>query len=398
MINANSCHKAYQQINKVLKPTPLILSDRLSESAGHEVYLKLENKFYTGSFKERGSLNFILSLTEKEKSKGICAASAGNHALALSYHAKQLGICCHIVMPKTAPLIKFRACQKNSALIYSQGETFDDAQTFAKELCRKEKLTFVPAFDHKWVIEGQASCAWELLEQLADFDSVVVPIGGGGLISGIASVLKEKTPEVYILGVQSEWAVRAQQNRVGGIPGLIPISIADGIAVKKIGKITSSIIKRKVDKTITVSESQIAKNMVEFLEQEKSLIEGAAACVLSGLKSSILPKKCKKTVLVISGSNIDMNLVVRLIERDMAENQKVVRMLFSLPDRPGALNAVTSILASSGVNILQVHHNRAFSSTPGNVEVTFLLEVRDSQHKNKVISVVKAAGIDVKQI
>jgi threonine dehydratase len=395
MIDKDYCQKAFQNIRKILAPTPLVFSDHYSKLLGKEIYFKLENKFYTGSFKERGALNFILNLNTSEKKRGVCAASAGNHALALSYHARKHKIRCAIVMPIHAPLVKVSACQENRAEVLSRGETFSEALSVAEELSKKEKLVLAPAFDHEDVIAGQASCAFEILKLNQDFDTIVVPVGGGGLISGIATVIKALKPKTHILGVQSEWASMAQKSKHTGSGGALrTISIADGIAIKKIGRLTGQIIAKKVDELTTVSEAEISESIVEFLQIEKMLIEGAAAAAIAGLRKAQLSKKQKKIIVVISGSNIDTTLLLRLIERDMAEHQRVFRLRLAIPDRPGSLNAMTQILAEKGVNILQVQHDRSFSKTPGNVEVTLLLEVRDSDHKFELLKTMNKFGIE----
>ena len=398
LVNKQSCLKAYQKVKKILKPTPLVFSERYSSLTKKEVYLKLDSKLSTGSFKERGALNFLLNLDAKQKKQGICAASAGNHALALSYHTRKLGLSCNIVMPVHAPLVKVRACQEQGANVLSMGETFTEAATIAKALCEEKGYIYAPAFDHTDVVNGQASCGLEILKQLPDLDSVIVPVGGGGLISGISTVMKSFRKKAYILGVQSKWAYDAQRTKHSATTALRSISIADGIAIKRIGQITKPIIEKNVDNLISVSESNIAEGLIEFLQLEKSLIEGAAAAAIAGLHAGGLPKRCKKIVVVISGSNIDTNLLLRLIERDMAEHEKVFRMRLSIPDRPGSLNALTTILAENGVNILQVQHDRSFSKVPGNVEVTLLLEFKDAKHKNALTKVVRKLGIKLSEI
>ncbi len=397
-VDEKYCRSAYQKIRKILKATPLVYSERYSQELKKEIYLKLDNKFFTGSFKERGALNFLLNLSVSQKKSGICAASAGNHALALSYHSRKFLTSCNIIMPIHAPLVKVRACREFKANVISKGETFYEAQAFARHYSRENGHVFAPAYDHKDVIAGQASCAYEIFDSLTEPDAIIVPIGGGGLISGIATVAKSIMPKVHILGVQSEWAYKAQRSHDDVSGALRPISIADGIAIKQIGLLTGPIIKQKVDHLVKVSESEIAEALVEFLQIEKMLIEGAAASAIAALRKNVLPKKAKKIVIVICGSNIDSGLLMRLIERDLAEHGKIFRIRVSIPDRPGSLNALTKVIAEAGSNILQIFHDRSFSKTPGNVEVTLMLESKDSAHKQDLIRQMLKRNIKVQEI
>lgn len=389
--------RALERIRRSLPVTPLTRSEVLSELTSREVYLKWDNKLQTGSFKERGAVNVVTKLFEENEQRTVCAASAGNHALALSHHSRRFGLPCVLVMPKNAPLVKVQSAQSRGATVILEGQTFDDSYAYARSLASDRGYVFVSPFDDPLVIAGQSTLAHELLEQLPDFDSVIVPVGGGGLISGISLVIKERRPDVHVLGVQSEWV--NEWKRHGHSKHLIkPVSIADGIAVKKIGDITGPIIERNVDKLVTLSENAIASSMITLLETERAVVEGAGAAALGGLLQGHLPGDKKKVVVVISGSNIDMNVLSRLIAREVAARGRLLKVRLSIPDRPGSLHMVSGILAQQGANILEVLHDRSFSSIPGNVEVTFTLEVRDIKHRETLLLSLEESGIPCRQI
>ncbi len=388
--------EAKQRIGKNLPVTPLTESPALSELLGKQVFLKWENKLPTGSFKERGALNFLLTLDPPKAQKGVCAASAGNHALALSLHAKLLGINCCIVMPKQAPLIKVECTKRNGAEVILHGSNFDEAREYAGSLSKQRGLTLVSPYDHPAIIAGQGTCGLEILDQLDEFDCVVSGVGGGGLISGLSVAIKSAKPKVVIVGVQSEWATGAHTHVKR--QSLFPIStIADGIAVKQIGQLPRVLIKDKVDLLVAVSEQEIAKAIVTFLELERSVVEGAGAAGLAALMAGHIPATCERIVLVVSGSNIDMNVLARLIERDMGERGRLLKLIASVPDKPGSLHLTAGVIASAGANILETLHDRTYSHIPGNVDISFLLEVRNAAHAFEVIQAMHAAGIAVKE-
>lgn len=390
--------QAADKIRKFIPFTPLTHAPNISELTEHDVFFKWDNKLKTGSFKERGALNFLLNMPESAKQKGVCAASAGNHALALSFYAEKLQIPCTIVMPRFAPIVKIQLTKKRAANVILAGDTLEDAFLHAREIAKVESKSFVHAYDDPLVISGQGTLALELIAQLDDFDSLVVPVGGGGLISGIAAVIREKRPDVYILGVQSEWAVNFRKLTEQNRPTIIPATVADGIAVKVPGSITQPIIDRTVNQMVSVSETEIASAIVRFLELEKTVVEGAAAVGLAALLCKKLPRDLKKTVVVVSGSNIDISFLSRLIERDMRERGRLLRLLVSVPDRPGTLNITSSLIAKENANVLQVFHDRSGSLVPGNVDIAFLLEVRDEAHKSQVIESLKQHGLAVREV
>lgn len=297
-------------------------------------------------------------------------------------------------MPIYAPLVKVQSTRNFGAEVLLHGHSFDEAYSFAQGLSAKNGWTFVPAFDHPNIICGQGTVAIEILNQLEGFDSVIVPIGGGGLISGIAKVLKERNPNIFIMGVQSKWALDAQKGAFSGNTITRPLSIADGIAVKQPGAITGPIIKELVDDIVVLDEVDIAKCIIFLLENERAVIEGAGAVGFGPILHKRLPDSCKRTVIVVSGSNIDVNVLSRLIERDLRERDRIFRIRVSLPDRPGSLHFLTGIIAEQGANILETHHDRSFSTLPGNVNITVLMEVRDKLHKGDILLALRNEGLD----
>ena len=389
---------AQKRISPFIPVTPLTHSPALSELAGHAVYIKWDNKLKTGSFKERGALNFLLCLDEGKRSQGVCAASAGNHALALSYHAKRFNAPCTIVMPTNAPLVKVQSTQANGATIIFHGTTFDEAYSHALELSGKQNLTFVPGFDHPAIVAGQGVSGLEILQQLPELDSLIVPCGGGGLLSGCALVMKMQKPTVFVLGAQSDWIVDTRKGIAQTIGKLSIPSIADGIAVKKIGALNQKLLDQYVDTLVPFSEQEIAKAITGLLEMERSVVEGAGAVGVAALSRKVLPPHCRATVVVISGSNIDVNLLTRLIHRDLGERGRILRLMVSVPDRPGSLHSVSGMIATLGANVLEVVHDRAFSRLPGTVDIMFILEVRDFNHQDTILNSLRETGIPCRQI
>jgi threonine dehydratase len=383
---------AQQRIAPYIPVTPVSIGTSISEALGRTVSFKWDNKLRTGSFKERGALNFLLSMDPQLRSKGVIAASAGNHALGVSYHANRLNVPCHLVMPLNAPLVKVESCRAFGAKITLHG-TLSDSITRAKEIAQKEGITYLPPFDHLFTVCGQGVAGLELLDQNSTFDSVIIPIGGGGYAAGIATAIKAKRPDVFVLGVCSEWALGAR-NHVGPHTHPIPPStIADGIAVKTIGAVTGPILDQHLDSLVAVSERSIAKAIIKLLEHEHVVVEGAGAAGFAALLDGYLPEQYKRPVVMICGSNIDMNLLSRLIEHDMAERGRMLRVNISLPDRPGMLHTISGIIAAEGANVLQVHHDRFYAQVPGHVDITVVMEVRDRAHGGEIVAELQRAGL-----
>jgi threonine dehydratase len=383
---------AKERLAAHLPVTPVSHAASISEALGKHIAIKWDNKFRTGSFKERGALNFLLSLDPAIRQRGVCTASAGNHALGVSFHSQRLGIPCEIVVPVNAPLVKIEKCRKLGATISYQS-SLAEAMVYAQNLARESNITYVPPFDHEFVVQGHGVAALEILHQVSDFDSIVIPIGGGGYASGVAATIKQKRPDIFVLGVISEWAERIRQNPDAYKPGFAPMTIADGIAVKQIGKVTGPIIEKFVDKIVAAPETSIAHAIMMLLEQERTVVEGAGAAALSAVMDGHLPDRCKKPVVFVCGSNIDNNLLSRLIEQDMCERGRLLRVNVSLPDRPGMLHQITGIIAEQGGNVLQVAHDRFYARLPGYVDITVVVEVRDRTHGAQIVKHLNEAGL-----
>jgi threonine dehydratase len=388
---------AQARIAPHLPVTPVTHATLLSEELGKTIHIKWDNKFRTGSFKERGALNFLLSLDPAVRAKGVCTASAGNHALGVSYHCSRLGVPCEIAVPHNAPLVKIERCKKFGATITYQ-DSLSEAMEYAKALARDTEVTYVPPFDHEFIVQGQGVAGLEILDQVPDFDSVVIPVGGGGYAAGVATAIKAKRPDVYVMGVCSEWALRMRQSPELHSSQFPQMTIADGIAVKRIGAVTGPILDRYVDKIVPVSETAIAHAIIMLLEKERVVAEGAGAAGLAGIVEGHLPDRCQKPVLFICGSNIDMNLLSRLIEQDMGERGRLLRVNISLPDRPGMLHSITGIIASQGANVLQVHHDRFYARLPGYVDITVVMEVRNRAHGVQLIQHLNDAGLPTQKV
>jgi len=389
IITLADIQNAKRLISEHIIRSPLSYSPILSEKFGRDVYLKWENKLRSGAFKERGALNFLLNLTEEERKAGVCAASAGNHARALSLHASRLGVVCTIFMPKNAPLIKIQACEKNGAIVRLEGETFDESLALALAHAKENNLVFVHPFNHKLIMAGQGTCGLEILEDCPEVDAIIVPIGGGGLMSGVATAAKSIKPDCFIMGVKSEWAYSYQ---IGKPKPAYEATIADGIAVKSIGDLTGKVIDKNVDSIITVKESEIRKAVIQLLELEKAVVEGGGGVGLCPLMSGKLPDKYKKVVVVISGGNIDMNLLSSVIQTDLVERGRILRFSINVPDRPGLLNKVTAVIAKRSGNVIDVAHDR-FPCNPGAVDIAFVVEVRDENHGAEILKELNDSGI-----
>ncbi len=382
---------ALDRVRQRLSASPLTFSALLSEMSSKKIYCKWETKFKTGSFKERGAVNFLLQLSDSERKRGVCLASAGNHALAVSCHAQALGIPCTVFMPETAPAVKVDRTERFGASIRLQGQEFSDAYQAAKDFARHEGSVFVPPFDHPRIISGQGTLGLELLDQVPRMQAIVVSVGGGGLAAGICLAVKEKRPDVQIFGVRTEWT-QGERRKDGMFPP--EGSIADGIAVKSIGEHTGPILEKHLSDMITVSEEEIASAVVSFLETERALVEGAAAASLAAVLKGALPTELEEVVLVLGGANIDKNLLSRLIDRDMSREGKLFRLRVSVPDSPGSLAALTKMISSQGANILETFHDRFFSPGPRLVNITFVLEVRNRQHQDGLLETLANAGLN----
>jgi threonine dehydratase len=385
---------AYARIRSSIYYTPATQSDALSELTGQTVFLKLDNLQRTGAFKERGALNKILTLTAEEKARGVIAASAGNHAQAVAYHAANHGMRARIVMPEMTPLVKVSATSRFGAEVILHGANYDEAYAEA-----------LHPFDDPAVIAGQGSIGLELLEQIPDLEAVVVPIGGGGLISGVACALKEMAPSVRVIGVQTARLPSMLRAREHGGPVTIPAdaTIADGIAVRRAGDLTYPLVEHYVDEIVTVDEEEIARAILVLLESEKTLAEGAGAVAVAALlgKKTSLSREARplRTAALVCGGNIDVSLLAMMIERGLVTDGRRMRLRIHLTDRPGALHGMTRILADARANIVQTAYDRAYYGVNlGNTVIDITMETRGKEHIEQICAALTTAGYQHEQI
>jgi threonine dehydratase len=398
MIGIAEIDAARQRIADAIYLSPCAHSESFSRATGLKIYFKLENLQMTGSFKERGALNKLLQLAPDERARGVIAASAGNHAQGLAYHAARLGIRATIVMPETTPLIKVAQTRDHGASVVLHGQDYDEACDHAHELAAQGGLVFVHAFDDDAVIAGQGTIGLELLEQLPDIDVVIAPVGGGGLIGGVACALKERRPGVRVYGVQSERLASARVAVQSGAPVRLPAArtIADGIAVRRTGERTLPLLSRYVDDIVTVSEDELANAILLLLEREKTMAEGAGAAPLAALMNQKLDIPLgRRTAVLVCGGNIDVNVLSRIIERGLAKDGRFLKLEVRLSDRPGSLHGVVGIIASARANVLDIAHVRAFAGVElGETIVDITLETRGPDHVEEILSALRAAGYE----
>ena len=383
MVDLNQIISAREKMKGIIHETPLDFSQTFSDMSHNKVYLKLENLQKTGSFKVRGSINKLTSLSKEELSKGVIAASAGNHAQGVAYSSKRLNVPCTIVMPKGAPLSKIQATKNYGAEIVLEGDVFDDALSYAMELSEKQGLTLVHTFDDDEIIAGQGTIGLEILEQLPDVEAIICPVGGGGLIAGIAVAVKEKNPNVKIYGVEANACPSMTQSLLEKKPITVPSvpTVADGIAVKKPGVRNLEIVQKYVDDIVIVDELEIIRTMFMLLERNKLLVEGSGASSLSALLYEKLNIKGKKIVALLSGGNVDVNFISRIIERGMVEAGRYARFSIIIVDKPGELQRVLTNITEADANVLSVHHTRMGNNIyPGYTEIEIAVETKGHEH------------------
>jgi threonine dehydratase len=387
--------RARERINGFIYCSPCAHSEEISLLTGQQVYLKLDNLQRTGAFKERGALNRILTLSDEERKRGLIAASAGNHAQAVAYHASQRGIRSVIVMPMMTPLVKVSATRGFGAEVILFGANYDEACAKALELCQKEGLTFLHPFDDAAVINGQGTIGLEMMDQVPGLEAVVIPIGGGGLISGVACAIKESNPSIRVIGVQTERLPSMLRAIQGGAPVTLPAeaTIADGIAVRRAGDVTFPLVKQFVDEIVTVDEEEIAKAIMVLLEREKLLAEGAGAAALASLLQKKTSLKNERTAVLVCGGNIDVSLLSKIIERGLVKDGRRMRLRIHLSDRPGALHLLTRILMDQRTNIVQTQHDRAYYGVNlGDTVIDMTLETRGFSHISQILEALAADG------
>ena len=390
---------AKEKLSKVLLKTSLIQSPIFSKEAGNEVYIKPENLQKTGSFKIRGAYNKITNLSDEEKKKGVIASSAGNHAQGVAYGAKESGIKAVIVMPKSTPLIKVESTKQYGAEVVLHGDVYDDAFKKAKELEEKEGYIFVHPFDDEDVIHGQGTIALEILEELPETDIILVPIGGGGLISGIACATKILKPEIKIIGVEPDGAASAyeaiKEDKVVELKEAN--TIADGTAVKKIGNTTFEYIKKYVDEIITVSDYELMESFLLLVEKHKIIAENSGILSLAALMK--LKEKNKKVVSVVSGGNIDVLMISSMINKGLIRRDRIFNFSVNIPDKPGELAKVVDLIAQQGANVVKLEHNQFKNlSRFKDIELQITVETNGSEHIQKLTQAFEEKGYEIVRI
>jgi threonine dehydratase len=378
--------------------TPCPRASGLSDLLSFRLHLKLESLQRTGSFKDRGALNRLLDLPDDARARGVVTASAGNHAQAVAYHCGRLGIPATVVMPEHSPLIKVTNTRRYGATVTLRGATLSDGVAEVERLAAEDGLTVIHAYDDARVIAGQGTIGLELLDQVPAQSVVVVPIGGGGLISGIGLAIKDARPDVRLIGVEAAAAASALASRNAGRVVHIETSqtIADGIATKRVGRLTYPLMERLVDDIVTVDEDQIASAVHLLLERQKIVVEGAGAVAVAALLNRAVPlRRDDVVVAVVSGGNIDVTLIERIIARGLVGDGRLARLLVKVPDRPGSLARLTQIVAAAGANVLEIAHRRAFGDiSVGDVEIVMHLETRGRDHATEIRAALARDGID----
>jgi threonine dehydratase len=392
-IGVGEVRAAAAAIHGSVERTPCVHSRTLSGIAGCEIFLKLENLQFTASFKERGALAKLRSLTPGERAAGVIAMSAGNHAQGVAYHAQRLGIRAVVVMPRFTPTIKIEHTRAFGAEVVLQGETVEDAALIAHRLERERGLVFVHPYDDPHVIAGQGTTALELLGAVPNLDALVVPIGGGGLISGMSIAAHALRPELEVFGVQCTRFPSMKQTLAGLPVECGNASIAGGIAVKAPGRLTLPIIRQHVRDILLVDEEAIEAAILLLLEIEKTVSEGAGAAALAAVLANPLIFARRRVGVVVSGGNIDMLVLAHVIERGLARTARLARVVVRVRDVPGALAEVTSAIAEAGANVVEVLHERAFGRAPSSeAEVEFVLETRGAEHLRAIVAAIDATG------
>ena len=395
MVTLSDIQSAMGRVRDSIYLSPCAYSETFSRLTGNSVYLKLDNLQKTGAFKERGALNKLLTLTHEQRSRGVIAASAGNHAQGLAYHAGKRGIRAQICMPLTTPLIKVSSTRGYGADVVLHGANYDEAYEEAVRRSEAQAMTLVHAFDDDAVIAGQGTLGVELLQQHGDLEAIVVPIGGGGLIGGLACAVKEANPKVRIIGVQSARLPSMKVAIAEGKPVTLSAAatVADGIAVRRAGDRTLPMVQKYVDDIVTVDEEEIANAILLLLEREKTLAEGAGAAAVAALVNHKVPLSGKRVAVLVCGGNIDVTLLSRIIERGLVKDGRLVRLRVHLPDYPGALHKLTGILAQHRANIVETSYEKAYYGVNlGDTAIDITMETRGPDHIAELLSALGAAG------
>jgi threonine dehydratase len=400
MVTFVDIEEARERIKEQIYLSPFPCSETVSRMTGNRVFFKLENLQMTGSFKERGALNRLLTLAPEQTRRGVVTASAGNHGMAVAFQCQRLNTAATIVMPLTAPLIKITRVRQYGAQSILHGNDYDSALAEALRLSQESRLTFISPFDDPFIVAGQGTIGLELYGQNPDLEAVIVPVGGGGLIAGIALALKTLKPKIRVIGVQAEAVPSMQAALEKGKPVQVPpaTTIADGIAVRAVGAIPLELVKRYVDEIVTVSEGEIANAALLLLEIEKTVAEGAAAAALAAVINKKVSLSKKNVGLIVSGGNIDMNLISRIIEQGLIQDGRLSRIAVVIPDRPGSLARLSQRVAELGANILQIGQSRGFGEmTIGETEVELILETAGAEHIAQIHQALQAENFKTRK-
>ncbi|MBW8755119.1 MAG: threonine ammonia-lyase [Sphingomonadales bacterium] len=399
LLTADDVHAAARRIAGAVVRTPTFHSQTLSAITGAEIYLKFENHQFTAAYKERGALNAMLQLSEEQRRKGVIAASAGNHSQGLSYHGTRLGIPVTIVMPRTTPVVKVMQTEAVGGKVVLEGESFDEANAHARKLETELGLTFIHPFDDPHVAAGQGTVALEMLEDVPDLEVLAIPVGGGGLASGMGTVARAISPAIQLIGVEAElypsmYNLLKQADRpIGGD------TLAEGIAVFEPGKFTSAVLGDLLDDFVLVSEHQIERALALLLQIEKTVVEGAGAAGLAAVMGYPELFAGRKVGIVLSGGNIDTRLLANVLLRDLARSGRLARLRLVLADRPGSLFRVSKVFYNHNVNIIEIVHQRVFTHLPAKGLATEIeCEARDSQQLDALIEALRAEGFEVSQM
>jgi threonine dehydratase len=402
LIALEQIEAAREKLRDIIITTPLLPSASLSDDIGARAFVKAENAQRAGSFKLRGAYTKMTSLSPEELQRGIIAHSAGNHAQGVALAARLVGAPVTVVMPEYAPLAKVVATKRFGANVILHGQSFDDAGAYAQQLREEHGLTYVHAFDDPLVVAGQGTLGLEIFEALPDVGTIVVPIGGGGLIGGVASVARALKPDTRIIGVQAEGCPSIRMSLEAGMPVVVPEArtIADGIAVKKPGGVTLPLIRDLVDDVVTVDDDEIARAIVYALQTLRQVSEGAGAVGIAALLTGkIKPRDGEKICLVLSGGNIDPNFLARVIEQVLVKQGRYIVLHTSVPDRPGNLSRLLEFAAQEGANVIDINHRRAAWQVPvDRTGIELILEVRDEVHGRRVIGCLENAGYTIERV
>ncbi len=400
MLSFADIEQARKRIADSIFLSPCAYSETLSRATGTKLWLKLENLQMTGSFKERGAANRLMTMDAADRARGVVCASAGNHAQAVAYHAQRLKIAATIVMPELTPLVKVASTRSFGPRVILHGANYDEAYDKAREIEAAENLVFVHPFDDEGVMAGQGTVGLELLEQNPYLEAVIVSVGGGGLAAGVAVAIKETNPRIKVYGVETSVLASMKVALETGAPVMLPPArtIAEGIAVRRAGVKTVEIVKKYLDDIVLVDEEEIAEAILALLEREKTVAEGAGAAPLAALLHKRIPSLLgKKVAAIIGGGNIDVNVISRIIDRGLVKSGRIVRFLVTISDMTGSLARLTRLIADAKASVIQIHHDRTFATNELNEAVVeVVLETRGFPHIDEVRAALVTAGYTVR--